>query len=137
MSTPQSTIRIKCSFFTKLFLVKEAQILRQEINAHLNEVVDQHCFRTPLGPEKLGLTGYLMNPILQDQQNEMPFKPNASLLMKFADYQEWERKRLTEKALNQYVLWKLCHAPEKDYHAQIATEILEDFSRWEDGANHT
>ncbi len=129
MSNQHQMIRVKCSFFTKLFLVKEAQILKQDINAHLNAILDLHCFSAPPSAEELGLIGCLINPILQNQQNEMPFKPDPALLIKFADYQEWERKRLMEKALNQHVLLKLCHTSEKDYHTQIATEILEDFPR--------
>ena len=131
----QNMMRVDCSLFTKLFLVKEAQLLKQELNVHVNTVINQYFSCCPLTTKELGLTGFFINPILQVQQSEFPFKPNPALAIKFSEYQEWERKRLLEKALCQHVLFQLCDKQVADSHVQIATEILEDLAHWEGGAS--
>ncbi len=130
----QNMMRVGCSLFTKLFLVKEAQLFKQELNAHVNTVVNQYLSYSPPNPSDLGLTGFFISPILKNHQSYFPFEPNADLTIQFAEYQEWERKRMLEKALCQHVLWQLCNKEVADSHVQIATEILEDLAHWEGGA---
>ena len=132
----QDMIRVDCAMFTKLFLVKEAQLLKQGINDHINSVIDQCFDRCPLKPNEFGLIGYFINPILKDCQSEIPFKPTKALLIKFLNYRESDRKYLVEKALNHYVLLQLCNAKGVDHYADIATEILEDLAQWKGGAKH-
>lgn len=130
----QNMMRVACSLFTKLFLVKEAQIFKQELNAHVNTVVNQYLSYPQPNPSDLGLTSFFISPILKDYQSDFPFEPSADLIIKFSGYQEWERKRLLEKALCQHVLWQLCSKQVADSHVQIATEILEDLANWEEAA---
>jgi len=130
----QDMIRVDCSMFTKLFLVKEAQLLKQGINEHINAVMDQCFARRPLQAKEFGLIGYFINPILKDRQSEFPFKPTKALEVRLSNYQEAEKTRMLEKALNQYVLLQLCSKAGGSY-AEIAAEILDDLADWEGGKN--
>ncbi len=130
----QNMMRVRCSLFTKLFLVKEAQLFKQELNAHVNTVVKQYLSYPLPNASDLGLTRFFITPILKDQESDFPFEPNADLTIQFAEYREWERKRLIEKALHQHVLWQLCNKEVADSHVQIATEILEDLADWKKAA---
>ena len=121
----QNMMRVGCSLFTKLFLVKEAQLLKQELNTHVNAVVSKYFSCYSITPNNLGLTGFFMNQILNEQQSDFPFEPNAELAVQFSEYQEWERKRLLQKALCRHVLWQVCNKQAANSHVQIATEILE------------
>ena len=128
----QDMIRVGCSLFTKIFLIKESQLLKQGINEHINAVMNQCFARRPLQAKESGLIGYFINPILKDRQSEFPFKPTKALEVKLSKYQEAEKTRMLEKALNQYVLLQLCSKTGSPY-AEIATEILNDLARWEGG----
>ncbi len=133
--TQQSTMRISCPLFIKLFLVKEAQLLNQGINDHINGVFDQ-CFGCRhIKQKEFGLIGYFLNPILKDRQSEMPFVPSKTLAIKFENYQKAEQKRLLERALYQYVLLQLCNKTDVDLYSEIAIEILEDLAHWEGGTS--
>ena len=124
----QNGMLVSCSLFTKLFLAKEAQLFKQDLNSHVNTVVNQYFSGRPLSAAELALMGFSVNPILKDQQSDFPFEPGMDLEVKFAEYQEWERKRLLEKALHQHVLLQLCNKQVLDPHMQIAMEILEDLT---------
>jgi hypothetical protein len=134
--TQQNTIRISCPLFIKLFLVKEAQLLEQGINDHINGVFDQ-CFGCrQIKQKEFGLIGYFLGPILKDRQSELPFTPGKALIVKFANYRDEERARLLERALCQYVLLQLCNKTDVDLYSEIAIEILEDLAHWDGGTSN-
>ena len=126
------SIKINCSLFTKLFLVKEAKLLNQEVNLHINAVIDQHLQQRPIKNKELGLIGFFINPILTNCQNDLVFIPVKPLEEKLARYKAPQREVLLEKTLSQYVLSHLYNKVVIDSHVQIAIETLEELEHWEE-----
>ncbi len=135
--TQQNTIRISCPLFIKLFLVKEAQLLNQGINDHINGVFDQCFGGRQIKQKEFGLIGYFLGPILKKCQSELPFTPSKALAVKFTSYRNEEHTRLLESALYQYVLLQLCNKTDVDLYSEIAIEILEDLAHWDGGVSNT
>jgi hypothetical protein len=125
------SIKINCSLFAKLFLVKEAKLLDQEANLHINVVIDQRLQQSQAKKQQRGLIDFFISPILNDRKNDLAFIPVRPLEKKLARYSEHKRAILLEDALTQHVISLLHNKIDNDLHVQIATETLEELSCWE------
>ncbi len=116
-------IHALCSDFVRLFLIRDAKILKRHLNPHLNHILRAHCQNEAV---------QTIHATLIKQNTQIAVRPYKSVLKLMQRAEAVEMATLLETAIFCYVTTTLSDKSEKTAESRAAAkEILAQLEAWD------